>query len=72
MKLSINQKFGFIILLYVFVVASIVLRTTNFLQSSFLGGLNIGDQISLFVSTLSLLLITRKFLNDRKIEESNY
>lgn len=71
MKLSINQKFGFIILLYVFVVASIVLRTTNFLQSSFLGGLNIGDQISLFVSTLSLLLITRKFLNDRKIEESN-
>ncbi len=72
MRLSVNQKFGFIILLYVFVVASIVLRTTNFLQSSFLGGLNIGDQISLFVSTLSLLLITRKFLNDRKIEESNY
>lgn len=71
MKLSINQKFGFIILLYVFIVASIVLRTTNFLQSSFLGGLNIGDQISLFVSTLSLLLIIKKFLNDRKIEESN-
>ena len=71
MRLSVNQKFGFIILLYVFVVASIVLRTTNFLQSSFLGGLNIGDQISLFVSTLSLLLIIKKFLNDRKIEESN-
>jgi len=71
MKLSVNQKFGLIILLYVFVIASIVLKTTNFLQSSFLKGLKIGDQISLFVSTLSLLLITRKFLNNRKVQESN-